>query len=147
MRVFKASLNRGSLLMLGVAALLGSGCFTTQSIPVEDRTRVYEAEYDQVFAAVVSVLTANGYVLKTVDPDIGLLDTDYLHRSGFSLLGKQRRKVNVLFKDEQRGVRVTLTVAAEEPNDEGDWQGQPLTEKYARKYYSDLFADIRSELF
>ncbi len=134
------------LVAMGLAVLFAAGCATTQSIPVSDRTHTFEADYDAVFAATARVLVAEGYVLKTIDKDVGLIDTDYKHRSGFTLKGKQRRKVNALMIVVGTATRLTLTMAVEEPNDEGDWQSVPFTTDAALKYYDELLEKIEYEL-
>ena len=134
------------LAALGMTLLFAAGCATTQSIPVTDRTHTFDADYDVVFAATARVLVAEGYVLKTIDKDVGLIDTDYKHRSGFTLKGKQRRKVNALLIVAGTATRLTLTLAAEQPNDDGDWQSVPFTTDAALKYYDELFEKIEYEL-
>ena len=59
---------------------------------------------------------------------------------------KQRRKVNALVRLDAGNTRVTLTIATEQPNDEGDWQSLPLTEKAALRYYEGLFDRIAENL-
>ena len=134
------------LVALGLVLLFAAGCATTQSIPVTDRTYTFDADYDAVFGATARVLVADGYVLKTIDRDVGLIDTDYKHRSGFTLKGKQRRKVNALLIVVGTATRLTFTMAVEQPNDEGDWQSVPFTTDAALKYYDELFEKIGDEL-
>ena len=134
------------LVATGLALLFVAGCATTQSIPRTDRSYTFEADYDAVFGVVVRVLVADGYVLKTIDKDVGLIDTDYKHRSGFTLKGRQRRKVNALLAEAGSGTRLTFTVAVEQPNDAGDWQSVPFTTASAMKYYNELFEKIEYEL-
>ncbi len=98
---------------------------TPQSIPRTDRSYTFEADYDAVFGVTVRVLVADGYVLKTIDKDVGLIDTDYKHRSGFTLKGRQRRKVNALLAEVGSGTRLTFTVAVEQPNDAGTGRACP----------------------
>ena len=134
------------LAAMGLALLFAAGCATTQSIPLDDRSHTFEADYDAVFAATARVLVADGYTLKTIDKDVGLIDTDYKHRSGFTLKGKQRRKVNALLAEAGPDTRLTFTVAVEQPNDAGDWQSVPFTAEAAMKYYNELFEKIEYEL-
>lgn len=130
-----------------LALLFLAGCATTQSIPVTDRSYAFEADYNAVFAATARVLVAEGYVLKTIDKDVGLIDTDYKHRSGFTLKGQQRRKVNALLIVAGTTTRLTLTMAVEQPNDAGDWQSVPFTTDAALKYYNELFHKIEADLY
>ena len=51
------------------------GCTTTHMLPVEDQTRVYDADFDTVFDATVEVLEAEGFELASVSYWDGIIET------------------------------------------------------------------------
>ncbi len=75
------------LLLLPVTGLFLVGCTTTIGLPREDRTRVYQDDFDTVFKAAAGVLRQEGYLLFDIDYLGGVLETDELfdvHREEFT---------------------------------------------------------------
>lgn len=60
------------LLLLGLSLL---GCATTLSLPAEDRTRVYQTDFDVVFKALIKTLIQEGYFLNEIDYWGGVITT------------------------------------------------------------------------
>ena len=73
-------MNRVHLLSLLCLPLLG--CATTIGLPIEDRTRVYEDDFDTVFEATAHALYAEGYPLFDIDYLGGVIETDELFNAG-----------------------------------------------------------------
>ncbi len=69
-------MNRVRLLSLLCLPLLG--CVTTIGLPIEDRTRVYEDDFDTVFKAVARALDEEGYYLVDTDYWGGVIETGEL---------------------------------------------------------------------
>ena len=73
-----------------------AGCATTQSIPIEDRSRTFEAPHDQVLQAVADCFIEDGYGIANMDSQMGFITTDYKQGSGLTglLIGDTRTKVS-----------------------------------------------------
>ena len=124
------------------------GCATTQSLPVETRTRAYDFEYDRVFRVVLEALTEEGYAVVDAQLDTGIINTDFLLTSGFKqiLFGKTRQKVTALVSETSTGSEVVLNLALQEADDFGTYSTRILPAGTARDYYRNLFGVIASKL-
>ncbi len=69
-------MNRVLLLSLWCLPLLG--CATTIGLPLEDRKRVYEEDFDTVFKAAAHTLYREGYDLYDIDYLGGVIETEEL---------------------------------------------------------------------
>lgn len=123
------------------------GCATTQSIPIEYRSRTYDVAYDVAFDAVVLALAEQGYAIEEANKDQGIISTDFLLEESFLgfLAGPSRVKVNGLVRDSQAGVRVMLTIAVQDSDLDGpggNYSTRNLTTRQARDYYDNLFMHI-----
>ena len=135
------------LLILAVAA----GCATTQSIPIEDRSRTYDVAYDVAFDAVVTALAEEGYAIEEANQDQGIINTDFLVGSAldaFWLDGATRIKVNALIRDSDAGTRIVLNIALQDAEDaitgNINFTSRSLTSRRAREYYERLFMHVEA---
>lgn len=130
---------------LFIAILMG--CATTQSLPIEYRSRTYDVAYDVAFDAVVLALAEQGYAIEEANKDQGIISTDFLLEESFLgfLAGPSRIKVNGLVRDSESGVRVMLTIAVQDSDLDGpggNYSTRNLTTNRARDYYDNLFMHI-----
>ena len=134
-------------LFVGTFALvLLAGCATTQSIPVESRTRMYDASFDQVFDAVVAALTIEGYAVTDANRDSGIINTDARVRLGLRLFQGNRTKVSALIRDTDDGTTVILNLSSTSANEEGGESVAVMPKSAAREFYRELFSKIEAEL-
>ena len=126
------------------------GCSTTQSIPIEDRSRTYDVSYDVAFDAVVLALAEQGYAVEEANKEQGVINTDFmLQESLLSWLvaGASRMKVTGLVRDTEAGVRVMLTIALQDADLDvpgPNYSSRNLRASQAREIYESLFAHIEA---
>ena len=124
-------------------AVLLAGCATTQSLPVEDRSRTYDLDYDFVFDATVQMLAEQGFAIIDAEKDEGIINTDFRLESSFLsfLSGPTRLKVSALVSDAPGGTRVLLNFDLQDVDDDvsGVYNSRSLTPRAARRYYRDFF--------
>ena len=70
------------VVLLSLLGLSLTGCVTTISLPREDRTRVYQDDFDTVFKATAHALHEEGYALFDIDYLGGVIETDELFNAG-----------------------------------------------------------------
>ncbi|MCY4672899.1 MAG: hypothetical protein OXD43_03885 [Bacteroidetes bacterium] len=135
-------------------ALLVAGCATTQSLPSEDRSRVYNLEYDLVFDATVQALAEEGFAIIDAEKDEGIINTDYRAESAlFSFLygGPTRLKVSALVSQADNGIHVLLNFDLQDANpsiESGNlYNSRSMSPRRARRYYQELFGEIEERLF
>ena len=135
-------------------ALLVAGCATTQSLPSEDRSRVYNLEYDLVFDAAVQALAEEGFAIIDAEKDEGIINTDYRAESAlFSFLsgGPTRLKVSALVSQADNGIHVLLNFDLQDANpsvESGNlYNSRSMSPRRARRYYQELFGEIEERLF
>ena len=134
-------------LFLGAFTLvLLGGCATTQSISVETRTRIYDADFDPVFDAVVAALAIDGYAVTEADRDNGIINTDERVRVGLRIFQGNRTKVTALVRTSDDGTTVVLNLSSTEANDEGGESVSIMPKGVAREFYRELFAKIEAQL-
>lgn len=126
------------------------GCSTTQSLPVEDRSRTYDVAYDIAFDAIVTSLVEQGYAIEDADKDQGLINTDFLLQQSLASWlrgGTSRMKVSALVRDTEAGVRVVLNLALQDADEAftgPNYSSRNLTARKARQLYTLLFEHIES---
>ena len=122
-------------------------CATAQHFPVEDRTRVFDARYQNVFLATVQVLTGDGFAVTEASSGTGVINTGYKQHGALDaiLIGQQRSKINVLVSETDAGCKVVLNLAMEQASGFG-FSSRSMTEDQAREYYKDLFDKIAFRL-
>ena len=130
-------------------AILVTGCATTQSLSVDDRSRSYDASFDVVFDAVVMALTEDGFAVTDARKEEGIINTDFRTGSTFAAFrrgGPTRMKVNALVSSTDAGTRVVLNIALEDANieDRDLYATRNMTERAARRFYNGLFAHIEA---
>ncbi len=135
-------------------ALLVAGCATTQSLPSEDRSRVYNLEYDLVFDATVQALAEEGFAVIDAEKDEGIINTDYRAEGAFfSFLtgGPTRLKVSALVSQADNGIHVLLNFDLQDANpsvESGNlYNARSMSPRRARRYYQELFGEIEERLF
>ena len=131
-------------------AVLLAGCATTQSLPVEDRSRTYDLDYDFVFDATVQMLAEQGFAIIDAEKDEGIINTDYRAESSLLsfLSGPTRLKVSALVSDAPNGTRVLLNFDLQDVDDDvrGAYSSRSLTPRAARRYYRDIFDSLENYL-
>jgi len=133
------------IITICLAVLLGflfavfvSGCTTTQNIPVEHRKKVYTESKDSLFTAISSVLSDEGYIIETIDREVGLIVTK-------PKTGAFRRKVqaNVNALSNNRS-EVILTLQVEYYTQTGTSSSVPGD--FGRSEYDRWFERIESRI-
>ncbi len=128
------------------------GCVTTQGLPVEDRARTYDLDYDIVFDATVQMLAEQGFAVIDAEKDEGIINTDYrsLGNTFWTLFeGGTRMKVSALISEAPNGTRALINVELQEENDgpnSPEYSVRNLTPRAARKYYQEFFDSLDSYL-
>lgn len=130
--------------------LLFAGCVTTQNLPVEDRSRVYDLDYDFVFDATVRMLAEEGFAITDAEKDEGIINTDYRAEGSFLsiLSGPTRLKISALVSDQSDGVQVLLNFDLQDADiDSGSmYNSRSMSPRAAREYYEEFFASLESHL-
>jgi len=132
------------------------GCVSTQSLPVESRSRVYDLDYDLVFDATVQMLSEEGFAIIDAQRDAGVINTDYRADDGsfldflFRNANTTRRKISALVSNAPNGTRVLLNFDLQEFTDplvgNGTYRSVQLSPSTARKYYRDFFKNLNAYL-
>lgn len=127
-----------------VVALILQSCATTQNLPDEVRTKIYNSDYDQVFKAVVQTLSDGGYIIQDTNSEMGIINTDYTHNSNWAAMwtGDERTKVNALLKPLDNGTSVRLTISVQDKTAFSGWNSANMSESKAKEYYQKLFEKI-----
>lgn len=133
------------LMVLGIVTL--PGCATTQSIPVDERTRVYDASYEDVYRATVQAFTEMGYPIDDADKEVGLLNTDWMGGSAaLQMMGSERRRrANAMLRKDGEQTRVTLNLSYQQRKG-SSWGESMVGGSYARKAYGRHFKAIEAGL-
>ncbi len=138
--------------------LLWVGCVSTQSLPVEDRARTYDLDYDLVFDATVQMLAEHGFAIIDAEKDEGIINTGYRAEDRlFSIFrGPTRRKVSALVSIAPNGTKVLLNFDLQEHVDQSVesilgsgsvYRSQPVSARVARRYYRELFDSLEEYLY
>jgi hypothetical protein len=126
------------------------GCSTMQSIDVNKRSRVYQAEYITVFKAVIGYCEEKAFAIIMADKDLGIINTDWKENSGVSkfFIGNKRVKINFSLKEIVSGkeTRVVLTISAQEQGLFGTYQESTMTESQAVDAYNTVFGRIQQQI-
>ncbi len=130
-------------------AVIVAGCATTQSLPVEDRGRIYDMSFDVMFDAIVMALSEEGFAVTDARKNEGIINTDFRTGSSFTAYfrgGPTRTKVNALVTSMEAGTQVLLNIALEDANIEGRnvYATRNMSTRSARRFYSELFARIEA---
>lgn len=133
-----------SLIIPALAMLILQSCATTQSLSDDVRTKIYNSDYDQVFKAVVQTLSDGGYIIKNMNSEIGIINTDYTNNSNWEAFwtGDERTKVNALLKPLNNGTRVRLTISVQNKAAFSGWNSASMTKSQAKEYYQKIFKKI-----
>ncbi|MCY3630605.1 MAG: hypothetical protein OXI05_06765 [Bacteroidota bacterium] len=134
--------------------LLLAGCVSTQNIPVEDRARTYDLDYDTVFDATVQMLAEQGFAITDAEKEEGIINTDYRAEDRiFSFIsGPTRRKISALVSNAPDGTQILLNFDLQEFVDQspgggdGIYRSQALTPRVARRYYREFFDALEDYL-
>ena len=128
-------------LILVFFAAVVVGCTTTQSVPVEERSRTYDAPARAVFEAAMQTLVAQGYPIDNVDRRNGVIATGTRYQSYFP--ARRRLRANVYVDGIGSGqTRLTLLLTAEDVDSDGHLDPEMMRGRTARGLYQDLLDEI-----
>ncbi len=128
--------------------LLLVACTTTQNLPVEDRSRIYDTDFDDVFDATVQMLAEKGFAIVDAEKDEGIINTDYRAQGSVLsfLTGPTRMKVSALVSNTSSGTQVLLNFDLQDADTSGEAEGtynsRSLTPRAARRYYQEFFGAL-----
>lgn len=127
-----------------VISILLSACSTMQSIPVENRTYNYNADYLTTFKACVTVCNDNAYPIAMADKELGIINTDWKMNDGTSqfFMGNVKLKMNFsLSKLNETSTKVVVTMT-------GVQNGAALTmsEGQVKDTYANIFIAIQKRI-
>ncbi len=120
-------------LLLSVSACTGPEQYSRK----EKETRTYDSAYDLVYEAVKEVLAKRGYDIAKADPELGLVETEWL--AGKSLRTKARVEVK------PTGRHMTEVSAAIRVEEAKGSHWAPKEVKVS--LYQDLFDDIDLQVY
>lgn len=127
-----------------------TGCVTTQNLPVEDRSRTYDLEYDFVFDAAVQMLAEQGFAIVDAEKEEGIINTDYRAQDNLwsFLTSPARMKISALVSNAPDGTRVLLNFDLQDAHEDGAgvYNSRSLTPRAARKYYKEFFGSLEAYL-
>ena len=127
-----------------------AGCVTTQSLPVGDRSRTYDLEYDFVFDMTVQVLAEQGYAVVDAEKDNGIINTDYRLQDDLLsfFTSPARMKISALISNAPDGTRVLVNFDIQDAHEDaaGVYNSRSLTTRQARKYYTEFFSSLEEYL-
>ena len=127
------------------------GCVTTQSLPVEDRSRTY----DLVFDATVQALAEQGFAVIDAEKDEGIIDTDYWsprNRLIPFLPGTTRMKVSELISEVPNETQALINIDAIKEETlaiDGllaSTSSRKMSPDAARRYYQEFFDSLEDYL-
>lgn len=130
-------------IVFGLVALFTFGCAAVPLAP-EQKERVYQADYDRTWFAVLDVLNERVIPLTIVQKDSGLIITDVVEaRTGMI----DRFKLNISVRQQSNATKVRIDGRFEYFNrsgsfDLGRWEVQESTGKLE----SELFQSIEKKL-
>lgn len=131
------------------------GCVTTQSLPVEDRSRTYDLDNDLVFDATVQALNEQGFAINDAEKDEGIINTDYWsprNRLVPFLPGTTRMKVSVLISEVPNGTQALINIDAIKEETlaiDGllaSTSSRKMSPDAARRYYQEFFDSLEDYL-
>lgn len=130
--------------LLAVVSALAS-CTTTQSIPVDERSRTYDAPVPVVLEAAIQALVVQGYPIAFVDRASGLITTDVHYKE--RVLGDRRLRANVYVDHVAGGqARLTLLLSAITVSDKGSVDADTMLRRTARGLYEELLNEIEARV-
>ena len=145
----KMVLFRIRQIAVSIIIFLIAGCATTQSIPVETRFDVVNANFDKTLTATAEYFTERGFLIKTMDKKTGLIDSDYKYRSPIkaTLLGDRRTKVNaIISKIDTNSAKITLNLISERKPIFRPWRRAEFLDKQTlEKVYKQYVSGIREK--
>jgi len=130
--------------LLYLIPFLLTGCVATQNIAVEERSRIYDLDYDLVFDATVQVLAEEGFAIIDAQREEGIINTDYRaeDRILFFFSGPTRRKVSALISTAPNGTQVLLNFDLQEyaeQTNSGVFRSLQVPTRVAQRYYREFF--------
>jgi len=116
----------------------------------ELQERVINAPYQETFNAVRQVFLMRGFVVRELNLETGLIDTDYKYSTGTGLkdlfFGKTRSKVTAtITKIDESHTKVWLNLTAERKSELEEWER--FTDKeIGKKPYDEYFDMVSKEV-
>jgi NAD(P)H-dependent FMN reductase len=133
------------IFILAMIIFYSCGGLTSQSVALENRTRIFSNSYTDVFKAIVDFCNREGFAIQTVDKELGILQTDY--KSSGGIMTEGRIKLNfTLSKFEENQTKVVLIAVIEEQDKRGNWHAdQSLTGAW-EDVYKIIFDSVSKTL-
>ncbi len=132
-------------------ALLVTGCGTSlaPTVDPDQHTRTLPADYPQVFAAILSFCSDNGYTVVVTDMQSGIISTAYARRPRFiaaqDLSTRSRVKFLVRRAAEHRTSVVALA-SIERRGRDSAWEAAEIPASQIDDFYDGMFRSISERL-
>jgi len=123
-----------------------TSCATMQYLPPEQRTHVFDADFNSTLKATVNYCNDKAFPIIVVDKDLGIINTNWKMNDGASkfLLGDIKMKLNFMLNkvNQVDKTKVMATVIAVKSGAFGSQSSVTMTEGRARDYYKIIFDGI-----
>lgn len=125
-----------------------TACATMQTINVENRSRIYNADYNKVLKAILSYCNEYSFPITYVNENLGIINTDYKENAGASkILGNYRYKLNYnISKIDDNKTKVVINANYEVQGAFGTWTQSNMSENQAKELYETLLNRINERL-
>lgn len=126
-----------------------TACATMQTVNIENRSRIYDADYNRVLKAIISYCNEYSFPVNYVNENLGIITTDYRENDGTSklLIGNYRTKLNYnVSKIDENKTKVVVHINYEEQGTFGAWKQATLTESKAIEIYETVLNRINERL-
>lgn len=116
-----------------------------QSLKIEDRSMIFDDDYNTVLKAVLTYCNEKAFPILTVDKELGLINTDWKELSNI-ITGTARMKINFIITDVKGKTKVSANIQAQQPGIAGQWSAMTMMEVQVKSYYKKLFDGIKERL-
>ncbi len=134
-----------TLATLAINVFVFAACATMQSISVDQRSRIFDADYMTTLKGALDYLNTNGWQISNVDKDLGIVNTEFKTTSGLSALftGDERWKINfTVQKVSATQTRVIANMLYEQKSGLTGWTQANMTEGEAVDRYNKILDGV-----
>ncbi len=134
-----------------ILALFVTGCGTGLA-PTDDpagHTRDIPADYPQVFAAILSFCSDNGYTVVVTDMQSGIINTAYARRPQLAAAADLSTRSRVKFlvrKTSEHRTTVVALASIEQRGHDSAWEAAEIPASQADDFYDSMFRSISERL-